>query len=141
MMDSLMLRTAARVMVPLQMAFSVFVLLRGHNEPGGGFIGGLVAACAILLQGMASGWPSARKWLLFSPTTWLGIGLLLALASGLISFGYGFPFMTAIWGGSLPMPLVGGIKIGTPFFFDIGVYCVVLGFGTLAVLSLAETDP
>lgn len=140
MMDSLMLRTTVRFLVPLQVVFSIFLLLRGHNEPGGGFIGGLVAACAILLQGMAGGWASARRWLIFAPQTWLGFGLCLALASALFSLAYGLPFMTGIWGGSVPMFFVGDVKIGTPFFFDIGVYCVVLGFGTLAVLSLAEAD-
>ena len=82
-MNSPIFRTAARLLMPLLLLFSVFLLLRGHNEPGGGFVGGLVAAAAFALYGIAFGVQRARQALLVKPMTLLGVGLLIALLSGL----------------------------------------------------------
>ena len=81
-MTSPIFRTAARLLMPLLLLFSVFLLLRGHNEPGGGFVGGLVAAAAFALYVIAYGVERARQALLVKPLTLLGAGLLIALASG-----------------------------------------------------------
>ena len=74
--------------------FSVFVLLRGHNEPGGGFIGGLIAASAFAIHGIAFGVPTVRRALHFHPMAISGFGLLLAALSGLPSLAFGVPFLT-----------------------------------------------
>jgi len=139
-MDSLILRTAARVIMPLQLAFSLVLLLRGHNEPGGGFIGGLVAACGIALHGVAHGIPAARRLLRVPPQMLIGLGLFLAAASGFAGVFQGLPFMTGLWGGSVPTLVAGELKFGTPLLFDTGVYLVVAGVAVLMVFSMAEDE-
>ena len=134
-MNSLILATATRLLLPLLLLFSVFLLLRGHNEPGGGFVGGLVAGTAFVLYGFAHGADGARRALRADPRTVIAIGLLVALASGLPALARGNPFLAATW---LPraLPVLG--KVGTPILFDLGVYLVVLGTVTLVLLTLAE---
>ena len=83
--------------MPLLLLFSVFLLLRGHNEPGGGFVGGLVAAAAFALYAIAFGVRRARQALLVKPMTLLGAGLLIALFSGLPAVLRRQPFLTAVW--------------------------------------------
>ena len=138
MIDSLLLRTAARIIVPAQLLFSIVLLLRGHNEPGGGFIGGLLAAGAITLHGIANGMPAARALLRVTPQMLIAVGILAAAFSGVISLLAGLPFLTGIWGGSMPTLVAGTLKFGTPLLFDIGVYLVVAGVGVLMILAVAE---
>ncbi len=137
-MDSLLLRAATRLITPMQLAFSVFLLVRGHNEPGGGFIGGLVAACGFALHGVAFGIPEARRLLRIDPQMLIGFGLLCAAASGLPGLLLGLPYLTALWGGSLPTLLAGDLKFGTPLLFDVGVYLVVAGAALLMVFTMAD---
>jgi len=117
--------------MPLLLLFALFLLLRGHNDPGGGFVAGLVVAAAMALYAIAFGVPAARRALLVEPTMLLGVGLLIALASGLPALLRGQPFLTAQWA-MLWIPL------GTPLVFDIGVFFVVTGVVTTMVLTLAE---
>jgi multicomponent Na+:H+ antiporter subunit B len=132
---SLILTTAARSLLPLLLLFSVFLLLRGHNYPGGGFIGGLVAAAAYSLYALAYGAIATRNALRLNPLAILKVGLLIAVCSGVISLFFGLPYMTGMWTpGSLPV--VG--KVGTPLLFDVGVYLAVLGVMLTIVLSLLE---
>jgi multicomponent Na+:H+ antiporter subunit A len=124
-------RTAARLLMPLLLLFAVFLLFRGHNQPGGGFVGGLVAAAAFALYAIAFGVANARQALLVRPLTLLGAGLLLALGSGVPAVLRGQPFLTAVWvSESLP--------VGTPALFDVGVFLVVAGVVLMMVFSLAE---
>lgn len=134
-MTSLILSTATRYLLPLLLVFSVYVLLRGHNEPGGGFIGGLVAAAAFALYSIAFGVERAQRVLHAHPGLLIGLGLLVALSSGLASLLLGHPFMTGLFStGSLPV--LG--KVGTPLLFDLGVYLVVLGATLTIVFALSE---
>ncbi len=96
-MTSTILQTATRVLMPLLLLFAVFLLLRGHNQPGGGFVGGLVVASSFVLYSIAFGVDAARRALLVTPSTLLGVGLLVALTSGLPGVVLGQPFMTAQW--------------------------------------------
>ncbi len=137
-MRSLILTTATRYLLPLMLLFSVFILLRGHNDPGGGFIGGLVASAAFALYGFAYGMPEARRVLTFDPLMLIGVGLLIAVTSGLLApILIQEPFLTAIWGKTV-YPAVG--KLGTPLFFDLGVYITVIGVMMLIILTVAEED-
>jgi multicomponent Na+:H+ antiporter subunit B len=133
----LILPTAARLLLPLLLLFSIFLLLRGHNLPGGGFAAGLVAAAAFALYAVATNVPTARRALGVAPRTLLGAGLLVALLSGLVPVMIGQPFLTGLWG-SLPVPGIGNVDLGTPLLFDIGVYLVVIGMTLTIVLALAE---
>ena len=101
-MISIILRTATKFLLPLLLLFSIFLLLRGHNEPGGGFVGGLVAAAAYILYALAYNVPSTLAALRLAPRTFIGIGLLIAGASGAVPLLLGRPFLTAIWLDVLP---------------------------------------
>jgi multicomponent Na+:H+ antiporter subunit B len=129
-MNSLILRTAAPFIVTVMVLFSLAVLLRGHNHPGGGFIGGLIAAAAVAVYGMSHGEAAVRRLLRVDALAWAGIGLLLALASGLVSAVTDDPFLTGHW--------PPGNLFGTPGLFDIGVYLIV--FGALSAILLALED-
>jgi multicomponent Na+:H+ antiporter subunit B len=137
-MTSSILQTAARVLMPLLLLFAVFLLLRGHNQPGGGFVGGLVVAASFVLYSIAFGVDAGRRALLISPSTLLGTGLLTALASGLPGVFTGQPFMTAVWTELGTGP--GTIALGTPLVFDVGVFLAVIGVVLTIVFTLAEVS-
>jgi multicomponent Na+:H+ antiporter subunit B len=134
-MTSLILQTAARSLVALMLLFSVFLLLRGHDEPGGGFIGGLVAAAAFALYAVAFDVQSARRVLGVNPQTMIGIGLLLAGGAGVIALLAGREYLTGLWA-DVELPGFGEVHLGTALIFDIGVFLVVLGVTMLVVLTL-----
>lgn len=136
-MVSIILATASRYLLPLMLIFSFFLLLRGHNEPGGGFVGGLVAAAAYALYLIANGIEEAKKLLKSEPIKLIAVGLLIALSSGIISIIYGEDFMTGVWAKN-ELPVVG--KVGTPLLFDLGVYFLVIGITLSIVFTLAEED-
>ncbi len=136
-MNPIILRTAARVVLPLLLVFSVFLFVRGHNSPGGGFIGGLTAALAFCLHLVAHDPAATRRVLRLRPRTFAAGGLALAGLSGLGSLLHGRPFMTAAWS-QTTVPGLGKLAIGTPLVFDLGVYFVVFGVSLGIVLTLAE---
>jgi len=138
-MNSLILRTTTRLLFPLLLLLAVYLTLRGHNAPGGGFIGGLVAAGAFGLYLIAEGPDRMLKALRTNPTRLLSIGLLLGLTAGVLSWFQGLPFMTGLWG-KIPVGWGDPIKLGTPLLFDVGVFLVVVGFTLTIVLSLEEED-
>lgn len=119
-MNSLILRTSSRIVLPAAIIFSVYVLLRGHNQPGGGFIGGLIAAAGIAVHALPRGRDSLLRTLRVSPKALIGLGLCFALVSGLPALVFGTPYLTHQW----PFPQVG---LGTTLVFDVGVYLCVVG--------------
>jgi multicomponent Na+:H+ antiporter subunit B len=133
----LILQTAAIYLMPVLLLFSLFLLLRGHNEPGGGFAGGLVAAAAFVLLSISAEVGVARRALRVDPRTLVGVGLVVMLASGLITpLLYGEPFLTSRW-----WTLTIGdydLSVGTPLLFDIGVYLGVAGTVLLITFALEE---
>jgi multicomponent Na+:H+ antiporter subunit B len=135
--SSLILRTATRYLLPLLLLFSVFLLLRGHHEPGGGFAGGLVASAAFVLYSIAHGLDTARRSLPVAPGLLIGLGLLVAGGSGAVALGMEQPLFTAQWS-ARPVPILG--EIGTPLLFDAGVYLTVAGVVLLMVFSLMEAE-
>lgn len=135
MYDSIILRTVAKLMLPLLLLLSLFMLVRGHNLPGGGFIGGLLAACGVILQIVAYGPDKARTIIPISYLNLAAIGVIFAASWGLLGLVLGEPYMTAHW---IKQPVPGIGKIGTPFLFDIGVYLTVIGVTTQLALVLAE---
>lgn len=123
-MKTVILSTTVKLLMPLFFLFSVFLLFRGHNLPGGGFIGGLMAAIAFFLHSMVFGVNVTRKTYRLNPVRIMTLGLLLALIAVVVPLFVGLPLFTGMWAG-FSMPLVG--KPGTPLLFDIGVYFVVIG--------------
>jgi multicomponent Na+:H+ antiporter subunit B len=138
-MNTLIFRTMAPPIVLVMLIFSVFICLRGHNAPGGGFIGGLIAAAAIAVLGIANGAPATRRALHIDPLAVAGFGVVIAALSGLASVFTGAPFMTSIWA-YLPLGET-IVPLSTPMVFDIGVYCVVFGTIGAVALALEEDGP
>ena len=137
-MNTLIFRTAAPFLTALVLLFSVFVLLRGHNEPGGGFIGGLIAASALAIYGIACGVTAVRRAIVFHPLSIAGFGLLAATIAGILSLLAGVPFMTGLW----IYPHLFGVEVplSTVMLFDTGVYLVVVGAITSIALALEERE-
>ncbi len=135
---SLILTTATRLLIALLLLFSVFLLWRGHNLPGGGFIGGLVSVGAFALYGIAFGWREMRRILRVDPRTLIGVGLGIALLSGLFALTAEAPFMTGQWL-TFGAAGEGQLKLGTPLLFDIGVFLVVNGFALTVVVALERS--
>lgn len=136
-MNTIIFRTFAPLIVGTMLVFAIYICLRGHNEPGGGFVGGLIAASAIAVLGMSWGRDAARRALRFDPLAIAASGVLLAASSGLASLFTASAFMTSIW---LYLDFGGAeVPLSTPMFFDIGVFLVVLGSISAIALGL-ETD-
>jgi multicomponent Na+:H+ antiporter subunit B len=135
-MNTLIFRTIAPLLTAVMLVFSVFVLLRGHNEPGGGFIGGLIAASAMANYGMAVGPGAARVALKVHPLVLAGFGVALAALAGVLSLAFDVPFLTGLWA-MFAFDEV-EVAISTPMVFDIGVYFSV--FGAVSAVALALED-
>ncbi|ACM25895.1 Na+/H+ antiporter subunit B [Agrobacterium sp. SHOUNA12C] len=137
-MNTLIFRTAAPFLTALILLFSVFVLLRGHNEPGGGFIGGLIAASGFAIYGIACGVSAVRRAIVFHPLAIAGFGLLASTVAGLLSIFSGVPFMTGLW--IYPHLFGAEVPLSSVMLFDIGVYLVVVGAITSIALALEERE-
>lgn len=137
-MNTVILRTITPFLAALMFLFSVFVLLRGHNEPGGGFIGGLIAASALATYGIAYGVGAVRRALYFEATAIAGFGVLLAGLSGLVSVFFGKPFLTGFW---VEFYVLGApVKLSNILVFDVGVYLAVVGTVASIALNLEEPE-
>lgn len=134
-MYSMLLRTMVRILMPLILLFSVFVYARGHQEPGGGFVGGLVAAAGLVLWIAAEGAPTARRRFPFAPSFVSATGLACAALAALIPLASGKPILTSQWL-HLSLPFGGSYDLGTTTVFDLGVYLVVVGTVLLFVFTL-----
>jgi multicomponent Na+:H+ antiporter subunit B len=134
-MRTLIFRSIAPYLTALMLLFSVFITLRGHNEPGGGFIGGLIAASAFAIYGIAFGVPEARRTIHFHPMAIAGTGLLMSAISGLPSLFRGTPYLTGIW----TVSPIFQFDVATIILFDLGVYLVVAGAFTSIALALEDS--
>ncbi|MFM2042895.1 MAG: hypothetical protein RLY86_1471 [Pseudomonadota bacterium] len=132
---SLIFGNWARLLALAMLVVSLFILLRGHNEPGGGFIGGLIGAGAVATLAFAHGTRAARRSLVFHPCALAGAGLLLALLSGLPGLvGPDGAFLRHLWA-AVPLGFT-ELKLGTTIPFDIGVYLVVVGSVAAFIFAL-----
>nr|WP_319398033.1 MnhB domain-containing protein [uncultured Carboxylicivirga sp.] len=136
-MNAILLQLAARVIRVVMIIASVFVLFRGHNEPGGGFIGGLLAGGGIVLYVIAYYNHPLLSKTLRALAPMRVIGLILALGSGILGMLFGESFLHALWW-KIKLPLIGAIDISTPLIFDIGVYFAVIGVMVMVILLLME---
>ena len=135
----LLLVVVTRVLLPLALTVGVYIFLRGHNQPGGGFIAGLVVAIAMLMQAIASGhaWAVSRQRL--NAHTLLGLGVLIAGFTGLASFLVGRPFLTSTFG-YLPIPAIGEVELASAIAFDLGVFLAVVGTVILSLSQIARVQ-
>lgn len=133
---SVVLTETVTGLTPVLVLFSIFLTLRGHNAPGGGFAGGLVMGSAVVLRYLASGARGLRS-LRFDPIVLIGAGLLIAVTVGLTSLVADGSFLeSAIW--KLDVPVLGDVKIVSSSLFDIGVHVLVVGVVMAVVVALAE---
>lgn len=137
-MRTIIFRTIAPYLTSLMALFSIFVLLRGHNEPGGGFIGGLIAASAVAIYGIACGVAPVRRALHFHPMAISGCGLLFSATSGFVSLFHQVPFLTGLWTSFHFLGIE--VDLSTVLLFDMGVYLVVVGSITSIALALEERE-
>lgn len=136
-MKTIILKTASNYLLPLLLLFSVFILLRGHYLPGGGFVGGLIASIAFILHAFANGLQNTKNVLRVHPGFLMPVGLALALLSGFFPvIAQDLPFMTGVWYNN-PLPVIG--MVGTALFFDVGVYIVVVGVTLTIIFTISET--
>lgn len=135
-MKTIILRTASTYLLPVLLLFSVFILLRGHYLPGGGFVGGLIASIAWVLHAFAHGLPITKKMIRIHPGFLMPVGLGLAFLSGIAPILlFDLPFMTGIWYPE-PLPVIG--SLGSALFFDTGVYLVVVGVTLTIIFTITE---
>jgi multicomponent K+:H+ antiporter subunit A len=126
-----------RLMLPFATLVAVYLFMRGHNEPGGGFVAGLVFSVALLLQYIVSGTSWVEAHMPLYPRRWIGLGLLIALATGLGALFWGYPFLTSHTA-HLTLPVVGEIHVASALFFDIGVFTLVVGSTMLILTGIAH---
>ncbi|WP_376987258.1 monovalent cation/H+ antiporter subunit A [Bosea sp. R86505] len=135
----LMLVVATRALLPLALTVGVYIFLRGHNLPGGGFIAGLVVAMALIMQYMASGyvWANARARL--DSQAMIGAGIVIAGLTGIGSFVFGRPFLTSSFD-YFSLPLVGTFELATAMAFDLGVFLAVVGAVLLSLSQISRVQ-
>jgi len=126
-----------RLLLPFATLVAVYLFLRGHNAPGGGFVSGLVFSAAIVLQYTISGTQWVEAHFTLYPRRWMAAGLLTSLATGLGSLVWGYPFMTTHTA-HLTLPLLGEVHVASAMFFDTGVFALVVGATLLILTSIAH---
>ncbi|MCF7983530.1 MAG: monovalent cation/H+ antiporter subunit A [Thiohalocapsa sp.] len=135
----LILSTFSRLLLPLALLVAVFILLRGHNLPGGGFIAGLIAAVALTMQYLANGIAWTRPRISGKLNPLIGMGLLVATSTGLASWYFGYPFLTSAHD-HFHLPLIGDLELASAMLFDVGVLMVVVGITLVILIRLGELD-
>ena len=135
-MKTIILKTASNYMLPLLLVFSVFILLRGHYLPGGGFVGGLIASIAFVLHAFANSLENTKELIRIHPGFLMPTGLGISFLSGIVPLFAQKPFMTGVW---YPhhVPVLG--SLGSALFFDIGVYLVVVGVTLTIIFTISES--
>ncbi|MBM7552638.1 Na(+)/H(+) antiporter subunit B [Thalassobacillus pellis] len=137
--NDLILRTTTSIIAFILLGFSLYLFFAGHNKPGGGFIGGLMTAAAIVLMYMAYGLETMKKILPWNFRYFIPAGLLIALVTGIGSFLFGQPFLSHTFA-YFQFPLVGKTELATAILFDLGVYLTVIGITMTIILTIAEDD-
>lgn len=134
-MKTPIIQTVINLLMPLFFLFSLYLLFRGHNEPGGGFIGGLIGAIAFVFHAMVFDSRETIRIFNLNPVRIIAVGLSIALISGLFALVGGDPFMTALWA-DFYLPVIG--RPGTPILFDIGVFILVIGIVLKITFSMSS---
>ena len=137
-MQSVIIILSARLLCPILMAMAIAFLYRGHNEPGGGFIGGLLFTAALILKILAIGAQEFEKNLWMKPKNFLLSGLIMAFIAGIMPLFIGKAFLQSLWFRTFSLPILGKVHIGTPLLFDLGVFMVVIGFVLTVIIDFEE---
>ncbi len=138
-LDSFLLRAVIGIVFLLVNIIAVYLLLRGHNYPGGGFIGGLATGMSFILLGLVRGWERLQEELPIPPLRVAAFGVFLAIVSGCLPLVVGEPFLTQHTFHLPDLPLIGELHIGTPLLFDVGVFLLVSCITVKLVIVLARS--
>jgi multicomponent Na+:H+ antiporter subunit B len=138
-MNSLILQIAARYLKALFLIFALLALFRGHNQPGGGFIGGLLAALSIVYSSLAYTALEIKNKLKMKPEYYIALGLICMLTSTVPGIITGNSVMKGVWL-KLEIPMLLTLKLGTPLLFDIGVFLTVIGVTLLFFFTLSTKE-
>jgi len=133
----LILVTVSKLLLPIALLVAAFLFLRGHNEPGGGFIAGLVTAVALILQYIAEGSRTTRRRLPWDHLGLIGAGILIALLTGVASWLFGYPFLTSTYS-YVSLPVIGTFELASAMLFDLGVYLAVVGTVLLILAGIGR---
>ncbi|HLR15913.1 MAG TPA: Na(+)/H(+) antiporter subunit B [Bacillota bacterium] len=136
--NNLILRTTTSLIAFILLGFAVYLLLAGHNSPGGGFVGGLMTSAVIILLYVTHGIEAVQKMIPINFRKIIPIGLLIALLTGVGSFIFNVPFLTHTFG-TFHFPFFGEVELATAMLFDLGVYITVLG-ATITIIYTIASD-
>ncbi len=135
--NNLILKSTSSIIVFVLLGFAIYLLLAGHNSPGGGFVGGLTTSAAILLMYISYGEKTVNKILPFNFIHFIPLGMLIATLTGLGALLFNVPFLTHTFG-MVTLPFVGEIELATAMIFDLGVYFTVLGTTMTIILTISS---
>jgi multicomponent K+:H+ antiporter subunit A len=131
------MQTLTRLILPLMLMVAIYIFIRGHNLPGGGFIAGLIAAVALIVQYLSNGIDWTKKRLRFDKHTLIYLGLLIATLTGVVSMFIGYPFLTSAFT-HVHWPIVGEFEVASAIAFDLGVFLVVVGSTVMILVQLGK---
>ncbi|CAM4251106.1 Na(+)/H(+) antiporter subunit B [Lacicoccus alkaliphilus] len=137
--NDMMFRVFIRLIAIIVVTFSIYLFFSGHNAPGGGFIGGLMTAIAILVMYLVFGTKTMNAALPFNYPYMMSIGLLVAAGTGIISVAFGYPYLKQFFD-YFQIPIFGEVELTTALIFDLGVYLLVVGSAMTFILSIVEDD-
>ncbi|WP_245415690.1 Na(+)/H(+) antiporter subunit B [Alteribacter populi] len=137
--NNVMLHTISRIVALIILSFSIYLFFAGHNNPGGGFIGGLMTASALLLLYLSFDLDRIKKVLPIDYEKFIAIGLLIGIATGINSMFFGDPFLTQYFE-YYTVPILGEIELTTALPFDLGIYLVVVAVALLIILTIAGDE-
>ena len=140
MTRSIIVDVTARVVLRATLLYSLYLLLAGHNQPGGGFVGGLIAGAAVAFAYVAGGVPGVRGLLRPEPWTILGAGLTLATVTAITPILLGGQLLESD-ALSVDLPVTGAVKVSSTVLFDAGVYAVVVGLVLMLFEAFGEDVP
>lgn len=135
MKKSIIFHIGMKTILPVLVIGSFVIFWRGHQLPGGGFIGGLLAGAALATHAFCFGVQATLRLILIHPLSFIFLGLFLALLSGILSFSIGEQPFTGLW---VSVPLIS--SLGTPILFDLGVYLLVIGFVIVFITQILQED-
>lgn len=134
---NIILEKIVTLFMKVMFIFSIYLLLRGHNNPGGGFIAGIIASTGFIFYAIIFGTDSLQKVIKFKPQKIIGIGLFLVLIAALLPTLFSTEMLTGLWF-KAKIPILGTLHAGTPLIFDTGVYGVVIGVILTIIISIME---
>lgn len=134
---NIILENIVNLFMKVMFFFSIYLLLRGHNNPGGGFIAGIIASTGFIFYAIIFGTESLQTIIKLKPQTFIGIGLMLVLIAAVLPTFFSMEMLTGIWI-KTKLPVLGTLHLGTPLLFDTGVYGVVVGVILTIIISIME---